>query len=146
MITFTVYGEPIAQGRPRATTINGHVRMYDPAKSREYKDYIKLAAADHAPTVLLEGPLSLVVKVYRPIPKSFSKKKTAAAETGQIRPTTKPDADNYLKGIKDALKNIMWKDDSQIVSVTVTKFYSQRPRIEVSIETLEQQIQQLSIC
>lgn len=30
MIKFTVYGEPVAQGRPRATTINGHVRMYDP--------------------------------------------------------------------------------------------------------------------
>ncbi len=87
----------------------------------------------------------MVVNVYRPIPKSFSKKKTAAAEAGQIRPTTKPDADNYVKGIKDALNKVIWKDDSQIVSVTVAKFYSQRPRIEVKVQELEEQAQQLSI-
>lgn len=34
MIQFTVYGEPEAQGRPRATTINGQVRMYDPKNSK----------------------------------------------------------------------------------------------------------------
>lgn len=37
MIEFTIYGEPVAQGRPRATTINGMVRMYDPKKSRDFK-------------------------------------------------------------------------------------------------------------
>ncbi|MED0736254.1 RusA family crossover junction endodeoxyribonuclease [Aneurinibacillus thermoaerophilus] len=145
MIQFTVYGEPVAQGRPRATTIAGKARLYDPAKSRSYKEYVRLAASEHAPATLLEGPLQLVVNVYRSIPKSFSKKKTAQAEAGVIRPTTKPDADNFLKGVKDALNKVIWKDDSQIVSVTVAKFYSQRPRIEVKVQALEEQVQQLSI-
>jgi Holliday junction resolvase RusA-like endonuclease len=119
--------------------------MYDPAKSRHYKEYVRLAASEHAPAALLEGPLQLVVNVYRSIPKSFSKKKTAQAEAGVIRPTSKPDVDNYVKAIKDALNKVIWKDDSQIVSVTVDKFYSQRPRIEVKVQALEEQVQQLSI-
>nr|WP_326134879.1 RusA family crossover junction endodeoxyribonuclease [Cytobacillus horneckiae] len=41
MIKFTVFGEPVAQGRPRATTINGQVRMYDPAKSKNFKEYVR---------------------------------------------------------------------------------------------------------
>lgn len=134
MIAFTVYGEPVAQGRPRLATINGHARAYDPKKSRDYKDYVKLAAAAHAPAALLEGALCIAVKVFRPIPKSFSKKKVAEAERGQIRPTSKPDADNYVKGIKDALNTVIWKDDSQIVDMHVTKWYSQRPRVEVEIK------------
>ncbi|BAU27610.1 Holliday junction resolvase RusA-like endonuclease [Aneurinibacillus soli] len=145
MIQFTIYGEPVAQGRPRATMIAGKARMYDPSKSRGYKEYVKLAAADHAPAALLEGPLVLTVNVYRSIPKSYSNKKKTQAEAGEIRPTSKPDVDNYVKGIKDALNKVIWKDDSQVVSITAGKFYSQKPRIEVKVQVLEEQTQQLSV-
>lgn len=134
MITFTVYGEPVAQGRPRASTQGGFVRLYDPKKSKDYKDYVRLAAAEHAPAALLEGPLGMVLTVYRSIPKSFSKKKAALAEDGELRPVSKPDVDNYLKGVKDALKGVIWKDDSQVVEVFAQKRYSSRPRIEVKIK------------
>lgn len=136
MIQFTVYGEPVAQGRAKATTINGTVRMYDPKKSRDFKDYVKLVASENAPVSLLEGPLAMVVQVYRPTPKSFSKKKTAQAEAREIRPTTKPDVDNYVKAVKDALKNVIWKDDSQVVDLKVSKWYSERPRVEVMISPI----------
>lgn len=136
MIKFTVYGEPVAQGRPRATTINGHVCMYDPKKSRDYKNYIRLAASEHKPEKLLEGPLSMKVKIYRPSLKSFSKKKAEMAEKGELRPVTKPDTDNYVKAIKDALKSVIWKDDSQVVELHASKYYSQNPRIEIEIKEL----------
>jgi len=138
MIRFTVYGEPVAQGRPRASTINGHLRLYDPRKSRDYKQYVRLVASQHRPKELLAGPLQLKVKVYRPTLKSFSKKKKEKAEKGEIRPTTKPDVDNYVKGIKDALKSVIWKDDSQVVDLQVSKFFSESPRIEVEIIPIEE--------
>lgn len=136
-ISFTVFGDPVAQARPRFAVIAGHARAYDPKKSRDYKDYVKLAAAEHAPRQLLEDPLILEIYIFRPIPKSFSKAKTQDAEQGLLRPTTKPDVDNYLKGIKDALKMVIWKDDSQVVDVYAGKFYSNRPRIEVTIKKAE---------
>ncbi|MCZ1265386.1 RusA family crossover junction endodeoxyribonuclease [Paenibacillus tundrae] len=106
------------------------------ASFSDYKDYVRLAAAEHAPSALLEGPLGMMLTVYRSIPKSFSKKKAALAEVGEIRPVSKPDVDNYLKGVKDALKGIVWKDDSQVVEVFAQKRYSSRPRIEVKIKDL----------
>jgi Holliday junction resolvase RusA-like endonuclease len=131
VIQFTVYAEPVAQGRPRFTTTGGHVKAYDPARSREYKQYIRLVASQHKPEKPFEGPLCLVVDVYRAIPKSFSRKKRQQAIDGVLRPTTKPDSDNYLKAVKDALKQVMWADDSQVVDVRVRKWYSETPRIEV---------------
>lgn len=139
MISFTILGEPVAQGRPRATTINGMVRMYDPKKSRDFKQLVSLVASEKAPTSLLEGELELKVKIYRPIPKSFSKKKTALAESGLLRPTSKPDVDNYVKGVKDGCNKVIWKDDSQIVDLHVSKFYSSKPRVEVLVQPLSGQ-------
>lgn len=132
-IKFTVYGEPVAQGRPKFTTINGHAKAYDPLKSRSYKEYVRTEALKIKPLKPLEGPIALTVKAYRSIPKSFSKKKTEAAKQGEIKPTTKPDIDNVIKGIKDALKSIIWHDDSQVVELTGEKLYSDTPRVEITI-------------
>ncbi|PGV06835.1 hypothetical protein COD81_15380 [Bacillus cereus] len=136
MIQFTIMTEPVAQGRPRASTVNGKVRMYDPKKSRDFKRYVSAIAAKFAPTSLLEGPLQLEVKVYKPSLKSFSKKKALAAEEGLLRPTTKPDVDNYVKGVKDALNKVIWHDDSQVVDLKVSKWYSEKPRVEVTVKEL----------
>ncbi|GIO36233.1 hypothetical protein J41TS12_10940 [Paenibacillus antibioticophila] len=136
IVQFTIYGEPVAQGRPKFSTAGGFAKAYDPAKSRDYKDYVRLAATEHAPKVPLEGPIGMVLTVYRSTPKSFSKRRAALAEAGEITPTTKPDVDNYLKGVKDALKGIIWRDDSQVVEVYARKRYSTRPRIEVKIKQL----------
>lgn len=136
MIKLVIYGDPVAQGRPRFSTAGGFARAYDPAKSRDYKDYIRLAAAEQMRGIPpLEGALALSVRVYRPMPKAFSRKKAAEAEQGALQPTTKPDLDNYVKGIKDALKNICWRDDGQIVAYREPfgKFYSATPRVEVDV-------------
>ena len=78
--------------------------------------------------------MSLSVKVYRSIPKSFSKKKHAAAAEGTILPTTKPDLDNYIKGIKDALSSIVWHDDNQVVEYrNCAKLYSDKPRVVIEV-------------
>ena len=55
------------------------------------------------------------------------------AEAGLIRPTTKPDTDNYLKGVLDALNTVVFKDDSQVVGMVAQKFYSCEPRIEIIV-------------
>ncbi|HHQ2481042.1 TPA: RusA family crossover junction endodeoxyribonuclease [Bacillus cereus] len=137
MIQFTIMTEPVAQGRPRASTVHGKVRMYDPKKSRDFKRYVSAIAAKFAPASLLEGPLQLEVKVYKPSLKSFSKKKALVAEEGLLRPTTKPDVDNYVKGVKDALNKVIWNDDSQVVDLKVSKWYSEKPRVEVFIKEIK---------
>ena len=132
-ISFTVWGEPVAQARPKFARAGNHVIAYDPAKSRSYKQDVKMAALEVRPERPLECPLSLTVKVFRSIPKGFSKKKAARALAGELRPATKPDLDNIVKGLKDALKGVVWCDDSQVVNLTAGKWYSDRPRVEITI-------------
>ncbi|WP_034757748.1 RusA family crossover junction endodeoxyribonuclease [Rossellomorea vietnamensis] len=142
MVEFTVYGNPVAQGRPRAgKTRGGKTVLYDPTKSKNFKQYVKMCASQHRPDQLLEGPLVLIVKVYKPTLKNFSKRKTQEAEEGIIRPVTKPDLDNYLKGISDALNQVIWHDDSQIVETVVSKYYSQTPRVEIQVKNLGEQVE-----
>ncbi|OUL03431.1 RusA family crossover junction endodeoxyribonuclease [Bacillus spizizenii] len=134
-IQFIVYGEPVAQGRPRGSVRNGKVRMHDPAKSKDFKQYVALVASQYRPEKVITGPVAMDVRVFRPMPKkvSNSKKKKESAEKGLLRPTTKPDVDNYVKGVKDALNHLIYKDDSQVVDLKVSKFYSEDPRVEVII-------------
>lgn len=129
--------EPVAQGRPRLTTRGGYAHAYDPPKSKAYKQkvrgYVHEQMHSKPPS---EAPLIVVTSFYRPIPKSFSKKKREEAEARLILPQTKPDLDNYLKGLLDALNGVVWKDDNQIVALVACKLYSERPRTEITVREI----------
>lgn len=133
MIRITIPGEPVAQGRPRFSTQHGFVRAYDPLKSRNYKEHVRTHALAKIQQRFL-GPLVMKVDIYRSIPKSWSKKKQDGAEQGHIKPTLKPDVDNYVKAIKDALNGIAYVDDSQVVVLMISKHYGREPRVEIVIE------------
>ena len=133
-ISFTIYGEPVAQGRPRAgRTRSCHTILYDPKKSRDFKNYVRLVASQHKPDKLIDCEIEMIADIYRSIPKSMPKYKREKAQNGLLRPITKPDIDNYIKSIKDGLSGIIWADDKQVVSMTVRKWYSENPRVEVKI-------------
>jgi Holliday junction resolvase RusA-like endonuclease len=75
--------------------------------------------------------VSLEVVVSLPIPQSWSRKKQQAARWGVVRPTSRPDIDNYIKAVFDGCNEIVWKDDSQVVQVTATKRHSHSRGISV---------------
>ena len=140
MSTYTavVLGDPVAQGRPRFSRQGGFVKAYDPAKSRDYKSYVRLIAAQNAPDSPVEGAIEFSLRIYRAIPKGMPKYKREAAKAGTLRPVTRPDVSNVLKGVEDALKGVWYKDDSQIVGYGVLgKWYDERPRIEIMMRELE---------
>ena len=134
-IQFTLYGEPVPQGRPRFATVAGHAVAYDPKPSRDFKRDLKAAAQAHVPPALLTSALICEIRIYRPVPKSFSQKRRALALRGVIRPTTKPDLKNYIAGIEDALENVLYANDGQIVGYGDSgTWYGDPPRVEVKIE------------
>ncbi|HLR91941.1 MAG TPA: RusA family crossover junction endodeoxyribonuclease [Atopostipes sp.] len=138
MVEFTIPGEPVAQGRPRAgKTRYGKTIMYDPQNSRDYKQFVGLVARQHAPKTKLEGALSVRMKIYRQIPKSTTKKNRALFLAGIKRPVVKPDIDNFTKGVLDALNHIIYTDDSQVVDLNASKYYSDNPRVELEIKEID---------
>ena len=56
---------------------------------------------------------------------------------GRILPTKKPDVDNVAKIILDGLNCIAWDDDTQVVDLSVSKYYSEEPRVSVMIEEID---------
>ena len=77
--------------------------------------------------------ISVIVFLYVTPPESWSGKKKAAAIAREIFPTTKPDVDNVIKGLFDACNDVVFKDDKQVVDLTVKKRYSDVARAKVVV-------------
>ncbi|MCP3684369.1 MAG: RusA family crossover junction endodeoxyribonuclease [bacterium] len=122
MIKFTVYGKPTAKQRP-VVTRKGFT--FTPKKTQEAEEDFISQACKHRPEELLDGALRLVVRFYMPKPKSKPKKVYFWI--------TRPDLDNYVKLVKDALNKVFWRDDSQIVDLYASKRYGEPARVEVTI-------------
>ena len=132
MIEIVVPQTPVGKGRARFVKATG--RTYTPQKTVAFEGLVALAGQEAmAGAAPLDGPLKVVVSAYFPVPASKPKKWQAAALDGRIRPTKKPDGDNVLKAIADALNLIVWIDDAQIVDATVRKFYARIPKTMVQI-------------
>lgn len=135
-VRIIVPGQPEPQGRPRFSRKGRFVQTYDPPKSKQYKERVKYHAKKYAPEILLQGELEIEVLVYKRNLKSFNKSQTVDAEAKLLRPISKPDIDNYAKGILDALKGIIWEDDGQVVDLIARKYYSAKPRAEIIVRQL----------
>jgi Holliday junction resolvase RusA-like endonuclease len=66
--------------------------------------------------VAIDGPVHLVLTFMFPRSKSKTRKVNI-----QEPKTGKPDIDNLIKSVADALTGLAWKDDAQIASVVAMK-------------------------
>lgn len=136
-ISFTVPGEPKGKGRPRVGMRGKKPIMFTPPETVEYQEKIAFAAfAASNEGKLFVGPVRLELRIFHPIRESWPKKKQEAARSGQMVPTMKPDADNVLKAVCDALNGVLWVDDVQVVNVGMSKRFSDTPRLEISVTEL----------
>lgn len=136
-VRFTILGEPKGKGRPRFNTKTGHA--VTPKDTVNYETLVHMEYVSQCKEAKFpdDAMLDMRIKAYYSIPKSTSKKKKALMLAGEIRPTKKPDMDNVIKIIADSLNKIAYRDDTQIVDCQVRKFYSENPRVEVTIKTVE---------
>ncbi|WP_211749909.1 RusA family crossover junction endodeoxyribonuclease [Paenibacillus sp. Marseille-Q4541] len=130
MITFTVDIAPMG-----AVRMTQRSKWEDPTAQRylSYKRLIGYEARKHIQEPITT-PIHAELHFYHPIPQSWAKKKQQQAREGDLSPITKPDIDNCVKGVFDALNKIAWKDDNQVVSLTTFKHYSDEPRIEIKVK------------
>ena len=135
-ITFEVPGEPRGKGRPRFTRDG---RPYTDSETRAYENKIvayyrkALGAFRWSDTAFIR----VKVTCYYQIPKSATKAATAAMQAGTILPSRKPDIDNVLKVVLDALNGVAYKDDSRVVGVEAEKIYSITPKLVIEMKGSE---------
>ena len=139
MIRLEIRGAPIAQPRPRVVTIAGRARAISATSKHPVKDWkkrIMVAVESQFKGEPLQGPLRLKCSFLMPRPKRLYRKKDAE---GEVWSSSRPDLDNLIKAVKDALNGIVWHDDSQVASLTVEKHYHSKtggPGAVVEIECL----------
>lgn len=125
MIEIYLAGVPVGKGRPRFVKSTG--RAFTPEKTVRFEDRLSIVAQEamggRSP---LTGPLDVEIEIRMPVPLSKPKRWREAALAGLIRPTKKPDWDNFGK-MTDAMNMIVWVDDAQIVDGRVKKIYHEAP-------------------
>lgn len=138
---FVIPGNPVGKGRPKFSTRNGFAQAVTPQKTVNYENLVRLEYGRQCEGIYFgsEDALRLRVDVYRMPNKGTSQKKASEMIKGAIRPGKKPDMDNIIKAIQDALNKVAFDDDNQIVEAVVRKFYSSEPpRTTVMIERIAQ--------
>lgn len=113
METLGIDVNPVPCPRPRVSK-RGHA--YYPAKYKHYKvelgEAIAAAWGDRSP---LDGSVEIVVDFHVEPPK----------KSKLTHP--KPDIDNYVKGLFDAMNGVVFNDDCQVIKVTATKQWADSP-------------------
>ena len=123
--------EIVGKQRPRLDARSG--RVYTPAKTRNAEQAIREAwiAENGYRYADFDGIVHVAVTSSRPLAKSNPRFWVGRADTG------KPDADNILKLVLDALNGIAFKDDCQIERASVAKLsrtaHGEQPFIHIHV-------------
>ncbi len=127
MTTFTVFGPPATKGSTRSF------------KSKSTGDIVTVADAKKLPAwtqaVGWAARAARVPLVPRPrgvrVTAEFMFVKPKSAK--QRVPSVKPDADKVLRALLDALTDVAYEDDAQVIEVVVTKRYGQETKTVICV-------------
>lgn len=136
---FIVNGDPQGKARPRFSYKTGTV--YTPSKTTKYEKQIRKAFIVAGGEIIpADCYAAVIVDVYFKIPKSYTKRKRLACQYNINRPAKKPDCDNVLKVVMDALNGVAYVDDKQVVSVTCRKYYAAQGGGYIKVNVCEEKL------
>ena len=127
---FFVPGKPVGKARPRHNTKTGNT--YTPKRTADYERHVRECfEAKYPLSEPVSGPVSMMINAIVPVPRTkdgvhLTKQYRNECFAGLRKPTGKPDCDNIVKIICDALNGIAYKDDKQIYAHQMEKAYSMR--------------------
>lgn len=131
-VEYTIYLLPKATPRPRYSQGLFYVKGAQDNK-KIFKEYI-----EETDLPMIYTPCKFYCSTYYPIPSGMNTIEKILAELRYVRPISKPDWDNVAKAYCDMIQGTLLYDDSLIIEGISKKFYSVKPRIEISIEYMEE--------
>ena len=129
MIKITILGQPIPLQRHRYVFKKGKMISYDPQNKKKESFAWKCRAELNTNFKIIEGAFKLTANFY------VSKESLKDSEEGADR-LERPDYDNYLKFVLDALQGSFWTEDSHMTRIEGGKFHSKTARTELMVEQL----------
>jgi len=130
--SFTLYIIPKATPRPRSGK-NGIFYVKGASDNKKFfKEFIKDKELE-----IINTPCKIECISYLPISKSMNSVNKILAELGFIRPISKPDWDNLAKAYCDMIQGYLLEDDALIIEGISKKYYSIKPRVEITLEWME---------
>ena len=127
-------GKPMGKQRPRILKTG---IAYTPKQTVNYETFVKMLYLEkYAGVKPFEGPVAVEIVALYQIPRSANKRRKEAMRRGAIKPTVRPDVDNILKIVTDALNGVAYLDDKQIIECSVNKCYAEAPAVLVTISEL----------
>ena len=129
---FKVNGQPKGKGRPRFTK-NGHV--YTPESTRIYEEEIKIRYKEKYKNEMLDGNIAVEVFINKK-PASYLGIRKYNKLLGKYC-NIKPDTDNVVKAVLDALNGVAYADDKNVVEIYAVKKYSTESSVVVRLYELK---------
>lgn len=133
-IKFFAPGKPRGKGRPRFS--GGHAYTDEQTKAYEYQIAANYQRVARGFRFADDAFVSVQIQQLMPIPKSATKAKRAEMLDGRTYPRAKPDLDNVIKVVLDALNGVAYKDDARVVGIYSRKVYSENPGVLVEISKM----------
>lgn len=123
-LLFSIPGPPVGKGRPRATSRGGRVRMFTPPKTAQWEGVAMTIMKQSFGGPPLDEPLELHVVAVADRPQRLLRARDSSERMWR---TAKPEGDNVLKCVGDALtKAGVIRDDCLIVRWSVESVYAAR--------------------
>lgn len=130
---------PVAQPRTKATIRGKHAGVYTPKGPHDaFKAEVALAVGRAWDSPPVAEPVRVDVLFLFPRTKGQMWKRKPMP---RLHHTKKPDRDNLDKAVLDALKGIVWIDDSQVCQGQLNKWIAagdEQPGVELTITILDQ--------
>lgn len=145
-IHFVVYGQPFGKVNMRPIKFGKKLSLCNPDSNNNYMRMVQDAFfgvySGFYPVFPKGTPIAIKIAAYYKVQSDCYNQKGLNQKglkkiKGIERPTLKPDCDNISKVVCDALNTIAWYDDSQVVELSVAKFYSEQPRVDICISSID---------
>jgi Holliday junction resolvase RusA-like endonuclease len=127
-VAFNVNGDPVGQGAMRLARFGDRVviRHSESAKLRGWRNAVKWSARQalgSAAVFAPDGPVLVRANFRMRRPKRCPR----------ALPCVRPDLDHLARALGDALTDVMFHDDAQVVEWSITKTYGDTPGVHVEV-------------
>jgi len=108
--------------------VNGKPVFYEPQELKTVREKLRAHLGRHVPEEKFTGPIRLTTWWCFPV--------TGNHRNGEYK-ISRPDTDNMVKMLKDVMTELhFWKDDAQVASEVIEKYWAELPGIYVKVESL----------